>query len=231
MTSTLKSLQDAQKSKVPLLAVLIDPDKFDWFNAPEFVRKLPLQTTHLFIGGSTVQPGATKRVISALKTCTALPLVLFPGDYSQIDNQADALLFLSLLSGDNPEYLIGQQIKAVPKLQHNHLEVIATGYILIDGGNESAVSRVTNTKPISQDDVSLICDISSAAQYMGKSCIYLEAGSGAKYPVQPEIVKQVVSKIDIPVIVGGGIKSAEQLEAAYAAGAAMVVMGTAFENE
>ncbi|MEP2936246.1 MAG: geranylgeranylglyceryl/heptaprenylglyceryl phosphate synthase [Gilvibacter sp.] len=230
MTSTLQSLQTAQKSKTPLLAILIDPDKFDPFSAPEFVRNLPITTSHLFIGGSTVEPGATKRVVSALKTCTALPLVLFPGDYSQIDGQADALLFLSLLSGNNPEYLIGQQIKAVPRLQHNQLEVIPTGYILIDGGNDSAVSRVTNTTPIDQNEQDLICDTAMAAQYMGKRCIYLEAGSGAIHPVRPEIIEQVVSKVDIPVIVGGGIRADHQLQAAYQAGATMVVMGTVFEQ-
>ena len=229
MTSTLESLQKAQQSKCPLLAILIDPDKFDSFSAPEFMRKLPKNTTHLFVGGSTVVPGATQRVVGALKSCSAMPVVLFPGDYSQIDPEADALLFMSLLSGENPEYLIGQQIKAVSRLQHNHLEIIPTGYILIDGGHQSAVSRVTQTKAIPQQEINLICDIAQAAQFMGKRCIYLEAGSGASFPVQPEIIKKVTSKVDIPVIVGGGIRSNEQIIAAYKAGATMVVMGTAFE--
>ncbi len=230
MISILQSLKTAKESKSPLLAILIDPDKFDSFSASVFVRSLPRATTHLFVGGSTVEPGATQLVVAALKSCTAKPVVLFPGDYSQIDPEADALLFMSLLSGGNPEYLIGQQIKAVSRLSDNHLEVIPTGYILIDGGHISAVSRVTGTNAIPQENIDHICDIALAAQFMGKSCVYLEAGSGAVIPVNSEIIKQVASKITIPIIVGGGIKSEAQLEAAYNAGATMVVIGTAFED-
>lgn len=231
MTSFIKQLQEAKTEGKKLLAILIDPEKFDPFGAPEFVRGLPKETTHLFIGGSTVPPGLTERTIAALKLCTAMPLVLFPGDYTQIAPQADALLFLSLVSGNNPEYLIGQQRKATRLLNGNRLEVVPTAYILIDGGNTSAVSQVTATKPMSQEEPEEIALLALTSQFLGKQCIYLEAGSGALYPVLDSIVSLVAKRTSLPLIVGGGIKNNLQKELAYTAGATMVVMGTAFENQ
>ena len=212
------------------LAILIDPEKFDISEAAAFLKEIPKQTTHLLIGGSTVSNGETEATVIAIKSHTSLPVILFPGDHTQLSNKADAVLFLSLLSGRNAEYLIGQQLKSVPRLKKLDLEIIPTGYILLEGGNESAVARVTNTLPMSQDDIDAIVHTALAGQFMGAKLIYLEAGSGAKYPVRVDVIEAVKRELDIPLIVGGGIKSEIQKEAAYAAGADMVVMGTAFEE-
>lgn len=225
-----KSIQTSVETNEKLLTILIDPDKFDIFVIDSFLEKIPNTTTHLFVGGSTVSNGETKSVVKALKLKTQLPIFLFPGDHSHITPLADALLFLTLLSGRNAEYLVGQQVKSIAKLKDSTLEIIPTGYILIDGGNNSSVSKVTATEPLPQDDVQNIVHTALAGQYMGAKLIYLEAGSGAKFPVKPEIISKVKEAIKIPLIVGGGIKSDSQKQEAYFAGADMIVMGTAFEN-
>jgi phosphoglycerol geranylgeranyltransferase len=212
-----------------LLAILIDPDKFDLKNAAAFLRKLPTEASHIFVGGSTVSEGATENLVSAIKLCTSRPVLIFPGDFSQITDVADGLLFLSLLSGRNPEYLIGQQVKAISRLRSSSLEIIATGYILIEGGRESAVAKVTATTPMSQENVQQIVDTAKAGVLMGAKLIYLEAGSGAVIPVSTTIISEVKKEIDVPLIVGGGIRFEEQKQAAYKAGADMVVMGTVYE--
>ncbi|MFO8148201.1 MAG: geranylgeranylglyceryl/heptaprenylglyceryl phosphate synthase [Bacteroidota bacterium] len=212
------------------LAVLIDPDKFLETEAESFLSKLPEETTHIFVGGSTVAPDKTERSVRAIKLFSDLPVVLFPGDHSQITEIADALLFLSLISGRNPEYLIEQQVKSVEKLRNSTLEIIPTGYILIDGGTTCAVHQVSNTKPISQFEIETIVNTALAGQFSGKKLIYLEAGSGAKIPVSEEIISAVKEAIKIPLIVGGGIRTQQRLMKSYDAGADMVVIGTAFEN-
>lgn len=213
-----------------LLAILIDPEKFDVSQAASFLDTIPKDTTHLFVGGSTVPEALTEKVVGKLKQYSSLPIFIFPGAADQISDTADALLFLSLVSGDNPNYLIGQQVAAASYLKVLPLEVIATGYLLIDGGNKSAVARVTNTLPMPQKNVDAIVNTALAAQFMGAKLVYLEAGSGAKIPVAIHIIKEVSKTLDIPVIVGGGIRTDVQKEAAYAAGASMVVMGTVFEK-
>jgi len=227
----LEEIQRAVYEGRKMLAVLIDPDKFQEAEAAEFIKKLPVNTTHIFVGGSTVEAGRTCRVVKAIKNFCGLPVILFPGDHNQISPHADALLFLSLISGRNPEYLIEQQVRSVEKIRNTDLEIIPTGYILIDGGKETSVQKVSNTIPLVQNDIPQIINTALAGQYSGKQLIYLEAGSGAKIPVSKEIIKAVKEAIDIPVIVGGGIRSTQQLQLAYDAGADLVVIGTAFEND
>ena len=205
-----------------LFAILIDPDKTQPKQIPQHLKKLPNQTTHIFVGGSTVQKDQTEPLVKALKQHTTLPVFLFPGDASQITNTADALLFLSLLSGRNPEFLIEQHVKAIPKLISTNLEIIPTAYLLIDGGIKTAVQRVSNTKPM--------VNTALAAEFSGKKLIYLEAGSGAKQFVNPEIVRAVSRVVSIPIIVGGGLRDNNTIAEIYKAGATMVVVGTAFEN-
>jgi phosphoglycerol geranylgeranyltransferase len=224
------SFTKASIKKAKLLAVLIDPDNFDITKSTSFLKNIPNETTHIFVGGSTVEENKTDNLVLELKKHIKLPLVLFPGDVSQITNQADGLLFLSLLSGRNPEYLINQQVKAVSKLKNSTIEVIATGYILIDGGNISSVARVSKTQPMSQKNIKAIVDTAKAGEFLGKKLIYLEAGSGAKFPVDQKIISAVKNVINIPLIVGGGIKTEKQKQKAYLAGADMVVMGTIFEE-
>ncbi len=222
----LKAISEERKS----LAILIDPDKFSTSETASFLQQLPRETTHLFVGGSTDANGHTEATVKTLKNHSQLPVILFPGDHTQITKFADAILFLSLLSGRNPEYLVGQQLKAVEKLKESKIEVIPTGYILVDGGTESAVARVSNTKPLSQNDISKIVHTAIAGEFMGAKLIYLEAGSGAINPVKSIIISEVKKAVNIPLIVGGGIKTETQKQAAYIAGADLVVMGTAFEK-
>lgn len=222
----LKSI--AQKS----LAVLIDPDKMDINNLRSFCKKLNASiATHIFVGGSTVAEDVTGKLVIQLKKHTTLPIVLFPGDITQITNHADAILFLSLISGRNPDYLIGKHVESVSKLKQTTLEIIPTGYILIENGTETAVQSVTQTQPLSKTNIQNIVDTAKAGEWLGMQLVYLEAGSGAIEPVDSEIIKRVKNELNIPIIVGGGIKTKEQLENAYQCGADLVVIGTAFEND
>ena len=227
----LANIQNASKKGEKSVAILLDPDKSTIEEIPSISKRIEkLNANFIFVGGSFVENGVTDLFVKTLKQHTKLPIVLFPGDYSQVTNKADALLFLSLLSGRNPEYLIEQQIKSVPYLKNSDLEIIPTGYILIDGGTNSSVLKVSNTSPISQENIDLVVATAVAGMYKGKQIVYLEAGSGAKYPVNPNLIAEVKRNINIPLIVGGGIKSNHQLNLAFKNGADLVVIGTAFET-
>lgn len=229
--SLLNYIQSASKKGEKLLAILLDPDKTSLEEIPSISKRIEnLKANFIFVGGSFVEKGTTDFFVKKLKENTQIPIILFPGDYSQVTNYADGLLFLSLLSGRNPEYLIEQQIKSVPYLKNSTLEIIPTGYILIDGGTNSSVLKVSKTTPISQENIELAVSTAIAGMYKGKQLIYLEAGSGAKTVVNHEIISEVKKNIEIPLIVGGGIRSKEQLNTAYKNGADLVVIGTAFEN-
>ena len=229
--SVLKTIQKAKLEKRKLLAILLDPDKVVLQSLNAIITKIEtLKNDFICVGGSSVKNGKTKILVKQLKRLTALKIVLFPGDVSQITASADALLFLSLLSGLNPEYLITQQIKAISKLKNTNLEIIPTGYILIDGGIVSSVQKQSRTIPLSQNNKQGITDTALAGELMGKQIIYLEAGSGAKNPVSESIIKKVASHLQIPIIVGGGIRTQKQVRAAYNSGANLVVIGTAFEE-
>ena len=213
------------------LAILLDPDKIKVEETFALIQKIPSATDFLLIGGSFVENGQTDAIVKEVKKHTKLPVILFPGDYEQLSKQADAILFLSLLSGENAAFLISHQLKAAPEIKKAQLSVIPTGYILIDGGNHSGVAQKSNTKPISQSSINRIINTAITAEYLGKKLIYLEAGSGAKQSVSINIIQQVVKQVDLPIIVGGGIKTKKQINDAYEAGANVVVVGTAFENQ
>lgn len=232
MKQIYKNIQEAARKGNKLLAVLIDPDKFSVERTQKFMEKVNSTiATHVFVGGSEVEEGITHILVSEIKRYTNLPVILFPGDVTQITDEADALLFLSLISGRNPDYLIGKHVAAVSKLKNTNLEIIPTGYVLIENGKETAVQRVTQTKPMPKANIQNIVDTAKAGELLGMKLIYLEAGSGAKEAVNGEIIKQVKQQLTIPLIVGGGIKSREQLNTAYGFGADMVVIGTAFEED
>jgi putative glycerol-1-phosphate prenyltransferase len=225
-------IKNASEKGEKLLTILIDPDKTTLEEIPTISKRIEhLKANYIFVGGSFVENGITAIFVKTLKKYTKIPIVLFPGNYSQITNYADALLFLSLLSGRNPEYLIEQQIKSVPFLKNSTLEIIPTGYILIDGGTNSSVLKISKTSPILQDNIELATATAIAGMYKGNQLIYLEAGSGAKTPVNSNLILNVKKAISIPLIVGGGIRTKEQLANAYNCGADMVVIGTAFENK
>lgn len=229
-TSLYKDIRVTSEKREKQIAVLIDPDKFSPADAENFIRSLPPGITHIFIGGSTDAGNNIVNTVRSVKAFSSLPVIIFPGDHSQITDLADGLLFLSLISGRNPEYLIEQQVKAAEKLRELSLEVIPTGYILIDGGKVCAVERVSNTRPISQKNIPLIVNTALAGQFSGKKLIYLEAGSGATTPVSAQIISAVKGAIRIPLIVGGGIRTREQQKIAFEAGADLLVIGTAFEE-
>ncbi|MFD0863505.1 geranylgeranylglyceryl/heptaprenylglyceryl phosphate synthase [Sungkyunkwania multivorans] len=230
--SILEDIIKAKGDRKKLLAVLIDPDKISVHAVPDFMDKVNASiATHVFVGGSTVANGLTEKIVLAIKTFTDLPVILFPGDAIQITDEAHGILFLSLISGRNPEYLIGQHVKSIAKLKNTSLEIIPTGYILIDGGNETAVQRVSKTTPIPRNDNEMAVETALAGQFSGKQLIYLEAGSGAKHPVPSRMIAEVVDELSVPVIVGGGIRDVNALEKAYAAGATLVVIGTILEDD
>ncbi|WP_298531234.1 geranylgeranylglyceryl/heptaprenylglyceryl phosphate synthase [uncultured Algibacter sp.] len=224
----LYSIKKGQK----LLAVLIDPDKFSLENTSSFFEKVNESiATHIFVGGSTVEVLATEKLVHEIKKYTELPVVLFPGDVTQITNKADALLFLSLISGRNPDYLIGKHVDAVSKLKGSNLEIIPTGYILIESGKVAAVERVTNTKPLSRNTIRNITDTACAGELLGMKLVYLEAGSGAQEFLSAEIIMRVKNELNVPLIVGGGIRNRKQLDTVFNAGADLAVIGTAFEED
>jgi tRNA(adenine34) deaminase len=208
----------------------LDPEKAD-------LSRLPIsedcRPDYIFVGGST--GGDTTEFIQTLNSKLStlnlhLPVILFPGDATQFSPKADAVLFLSLLSGNNPEYLVGQQIKAARAIRNAKVNFVPTAYILIDGGVETSTMRVTGTKPLNPSDLQTIIDTCIAAEMMGKQYIYLEAGSGAITPVSPDIIRAVKAEVSIPLIVGGGIRTPEAMNTAFDAGASIVVIGNHFED-
>ncbi|WP_300979087.1 geranylgeranylglyceryl/heptaprenylglyceryl phosphate synthase [Flavobacterium sp.] len=232
MTTTIyQDILLAKKEKRKLLAILLDPDKIDLNTVPALIQKVISSTaTHVFIGGSHVTHNIIDELILKIKSICELPIVLFPGNPSQISIHADGILFLSLLSGRNPDFLIEHQVKAAPILKKTNLEIIPTSYLLIESGNETAVARVSKTTPLSRIDVESVCNTAMAGEMLGHKLIYLEAGSGAKQSVPLEMIREVAKNTTIPLVVGGGITSLLGIQNAYEAGADLVVIGTAFEK-
>jgi len=212
------------------LALLLDPEKAD-LKALHMTHDA--HPDYIFVGGST--GGDTTDFVRALKARleqlnTPVPIILFPGNSSQFTPEADGLLYLSLLSGNNPEYLVGQQIKSARAIRGSHLDFVPTAYVLIDGGVETSTMRVTHTHPLNPDDIQTIVDTCIAAELMGKKAIYLEAGSGALNPVSPQLIRAVREATECTLIVGGGIRTPEAMNAAYDSGADVVVVGNHFET-
>ena len=221
----------AKVQKRKLLALLLDPEKLVVSSVKKLFLKInSTKITHIFIGGSTFNGDYLDELITAIKQHSKLPILLFPGDYKQISAEADGILFLSLLSGRNSDYLIEHQVNAIPFLQKTNLEVIPTAYLLIESGTETAVERVSQTKPLDRTNIEYVCQTAKAGEFMGNKLVYLEAGSGAKNAVPLEMINQVSNSIQLPLIVGGGIRSLAQIKHIFDAGADMIVIGTAFEN-
>lgn len=222
----------AKNTNQKLLAILLDPDKIALDEVAILTDKINASpATHIFVGGSIVEATIIDELIVRLKQKTVLPVILFPGNPSQISNKADAILFLTLLSGRNPDYLIEHQVNAVPILKKTNLEVISTGYILIESGTQTAVERVSKTEPLNRENSDYVVQTAQAGEFIGNKLMYLEAGSGAKNAVPLDMIRKVSENIQIPLIVGGGIRSKKAIDAAYESGADLVVIGTAFEND
>ena len=212
------------------LALLLDPEKADLARLSFTDECHP---DYLFVGGSTGGDPTdfVKNLKSAISNLQSkIPIILFPGNSSQFTPEADGILFLSLLSGRNPEFLVNQQVKAARAIRDSQTDFVPTAYILIDGGVETSTMRVSQTKPLDPADIDTIVDTCIAAELMGKKAIYLEAGSGAIHPVSSQIIKAVREKTSVTLIVGGGIRTPEAMQTAYKAGADVVVIGNHFET-
>ena len=231
MTTIYKQILAAKSENKKLLAVLIDPDKVLMENLTVLIPKINQSpATHILVGGSSFEGTHLDEIVMQLKSGINLPILLFPGNPSQISDKADGILFLSLLSGRNPDYLIEHQVNAVPILNKTNLEVISTGYILIESGNETAVQRVSKTKPIDRSNAEYALQTAQAGIFIGNQLIYLEAGSGTQMVVPKEMIELVSKNINVPLLIGGGIRSKQEIQIAFNAGADLVVIGTAFEN-
>ena len=226
----MKILESIKKSNGKKLAVLIDPAKERTMSIKKKSKEIENSgADYIFIGGSLTGNDIEKKT-QAVKEVCSLPIILFPGNILQITNKADALLLLSLISGRNPELLIGQHVAAAVTLKESDLEVISTGYMLIEGEQKSAVEYISNTNPIPANKPEIAVATAIAGEMIGLKLIYLEAGSGAIHPVSPEIITAVKRNTALPLIVGGGIKTTAQLKKTCKAGADIIVVGNLFEK-
>lgn len=212
------------------LALLIDPENYTEETLTETLKIADEASFDFFLVGGSLISKPIDDTIQFIKNNTAKPVILFPGSLMQLSDKADGILFLTLISGRNPELLIGNQVLAAPFLKKSGIEVIPTGYLLIDEGNKSSVEYISNTRPIPQNKVDLITATATAGELLGLKMIYLEAGSGASSSIQPSVIKAVKSSIKIPLIIGGGIRSANTVKELFTAGADIIVVGNAVEN-
>ncbi|MBS1487850.1 MAG: geranylgeranylglyceryl/heptaprenylglyceryl phosphate synthase [Bacteroidetes bacterium] len=231
--SILKDLSTRSKQGKKSIAVLVDPDKINELSKLDSLLRLAAENCvdYFFVGGSLVSTTNLSAIIKYIKRHVTLPVVLFPGSALQIDPSADAILFLSLISGRNPDLLIGQHVIAAPIIKSNNLEVLPTGYMLINSGKTTSVAYISNTTPIPEDKYSLAACTAMAGEMLGLQLIYLDAGSGAEREVSSKMINSVRKSVSVPLIVGGGINSAEKATRALQAGADLIVIGNALEKE
>jgi phosphoglycerol geranylgeranyltransferase len=229
----LTTLRDRYKQGKKSIAVLIDPDKVE--DPSRLLYLINLASENLvdffFVGGSLITTTNLSEVVKQIKKNVTIPVVLFPGNSMQIDSSADALLFLSLISGRNPELLIGQHVVAAPIIRNTKLEVIPTGYMLVSSGRTTSVAYISNTTPIPEDKYSLAACTAMAGEMLGLQTIYMDAGSGAEREINAKMIATVRKSINIPLIIGGGINTRQKAFAALEAGADMIVVGNALEKE
>lgn len=212
------------------LVLLIDPDKYSVHTLIATLYAAEESKLSLIMVGGSLVNDRIDSTLEIIRQHTNIPIVLFPGSLLQLSNEVDAVLLLTLISGRNPDYLIGNHVLAAPFLKKSGLEVIPTGYILIGEDNGSAVEYISNTKPIPSDKYELVVATALAGEFMGNKLIYLEAGSGANVPAHTELIREVKRNISLPLIVGGGICKPEQVYEISRAGADIIVVGNAIEN-
>ncbi len=207
------------------LIILIDPDKYN----PELIKMAnQCQVKYIFVGGSLLQKNNFEKTIKSIKSLTKIPVIIFPGDETQISKLADGILILSLLSGRNAEYLVGKHVKAASKIKASKLTPIPTGYILVDGDKTSTTQKITKTKPLQSKKE--IIETAIAGELLGKQLIYLEAGSGAKKTLHTSVIKEVKKHISIPLIIGGGINSVTKAKNILVSKPDYMVIGNALET-
>ncbi len=223
-------IQNAYANREKHLVFLLDPDKVDLQHMQAWLQKIEEhQPFMLLVGGSQENTQSPHELVSFLKKNTTTPVVIFPADAQQISTEADAILFLQLLSGRNPSYLIEKQLESVSTLAATNLEIIPTTYLLIESSQPTTVQQVTKTTPLSRTDLENVYQHAQVGVWFGHQLVYLEAGSGASQAVPLAMVKEVSSRISVPILVGGGIKNKLEVEQYYEAGATFVVIGTALE--
>jgi phosphoglycerol geranylgeranyltransferase len=221
----------SRKTNKKLLGILIDPDKVNEQKLQPLVDQLiRFPPDYVFVGGSLMTVDRLNQTLAYLKKKLSIPIVLFPGSYWHISPLADGILFLSLISGRNPDYLIGNQVIAAPILRQTQLEIIPTAYMLVHGGTMTSVAYISNTFPIPHDKDDIAACTALAGEMLGLKVVYLDAGSGAQQAVSASMIAAVRKQTEVPLIVGGGIRKAEQMERAYRAGADLLIIGTAIEE-
>ena len=230
--NVLSILRERTAAGKKSIAVLLDPDKIE--DTSKIAPLVNLCNENcvdfFFVGGSLITTTNLSEVVRKIKELVSIPVVLFPGNSMQLDPSADALLFLSLISGRNPELLIGQHVVAAPIIRNTKLEVIPTGYMLINSGKLTSVAYISNTMPIPEDKYSLAACTAMAGEMLGLQCIYIDAGSGAEKEISPRMIASVKKAVKIPLIVGGGINSAQKAYNSLEAGADLIVIGNALEK-
>ncbi|MGE0588895.1 MAG: geranylgeranylglyceryl/heptaprenylglyceryl phosphate synthase [Cyclobacteriaceae bacterium] len=228
----LDSLAVKSRAGKKSVAVLIDPDKIEDTSKLTPLINLANENCvdYFLVGGSLITSTNLSDVVSTIKEAVTIPVVIFPGSSIQIDPGADAILFLSLISGRNPDLLIGQHVVAAPILKNTNLEVIPTGYMLINSGRTTSVAYISNTTPIPDDKYSLAACTAMAGEMLGLKMMYLDAGSGAEKEINARMISTVRKSIKTPLVVGGGIDSARKAITALEAGADMIVIGNALEK-
>lgn len=225
----LLNLKQHQKKA---LAVLLDPDKAAPHHLDQIVRNAEAAgVDFFFVGGSLVVSAHLESTVQAVKKRSRIPVILFPGAASHITPSADALLYLSLISGRNPELLIGQHVLSAPAVKRSGLEVLPTGYMVVDGGVPTTVSYISNAAPLPHNKPDIAVCTALAGELLGLKLIYMDAGSGALQPVTPEMIEAVATQIAVPLIIGGGIRDAQKAYLAAKAGADVVVVGNILEQQ
>jgi len=232
MNSVYTKIGLHKKEGKKCLAVLVDPDKTSPAQCILLAQEASVSgVDFFFVGSSLLRQNHLQTCVETLKKTSDVPVILFPGNIMQVSNDADAILFLSLISGRNPELLIGNHVLIAPMIKASKLEVIPTGYMLIDSGAPTSASYMSQTFPIPHDKNDIAECTAIAGELLGLKAIYLDAGSGARFPVSAGMVRTVRKSIDVPMIVGGGIKTPEKAIELCAAGADIIVVGNAIESQ
>lgn len=232
LNNIYQSLTDRKHQSKKSFAVLIDPDKVNDHSVEELIQlSLDAQVDYFFVGGSLVISSYIDECVQLIKRSCTIPVILFPGSPSQISKYADALLYLSLISGRNPELLIGQHVVSAPVVKKSGLEIMPTGYMVIDGGAPTTVSYISNASPLPSDKNEIAMCTAMAGEMLGMKLIYMDAGSGAKKAISESMIQKVSSCIDVPLIIGGGITTAEKAYLNCKAGADVIVVGNAIEKD
>lgn len=227
-----QNILDKKTKQQKAFAVLIDPDKLDTVNLQKTIDLVvQFKIDFVFVGGSLVVTDTLDQVVAQIKKACSIPVVLFPGSPDQITPKADALLYLSLISGRNPELLIGQHVISAPFVRQSGLEIIPVGYMLIDGGSPTTVSYISNTNPIPANKNDIAACTAMAGEMLGLKVIYMDAGSGAKNAIPSNMIQQVAKHVKAPIIVGGGITTPEKAVENCKAGADIIVVGNAIEKD